>query len=261
MKNPSRRFASWAALSRTGSRSGSSTVLIAPGQRGFTLVELLVVLALSMFLILITMPTLGTMMNRGKLTSAAQEIGSVLRLARLEAIKRGVTTVVQVDFATNSLMAYADANDAAGNSGSDLKYDPLATPPNTVSDYVIITYTLPNTVHWWGAPDDSPGLGSAVIGFTANPTSGKPNLAVFNPDGSVQATGQFRIGQGAFPRNVTAATDTVDNFLAVNVQPQATARVFVTKYNPTLTAAIGGATRYVAQGIDPTTGKALWQWY
>jgi|HubBroStandDraft_3_1064219.scaffolds.fasta_scaffold24795_2 type II secretory pathway pseudopilin PulG len=268
MTHATRRLASRAPRSCAGVRTppGAHPVEHPARAGGFTLAELLVVFALMSALVLVTLPTIGTFLHRGKLTGAAQQITSILRLARMEAIKRGVTTVVQVDFTTNSLLAYADVNDAAGNPGSDLKYDPpvAAAAETTVVrdfDYVITTYTLPNTVHWWGAPDDSPGLSNAVVGFTPNPTAGKPNLAVFNPDGSVQATGQFRLGQGAFPRNVTAAADTVDNFLAVNVQPQATARVFVTKYNPTLTVAIGGATKYVPAGTDPTTGQALWQWY
>jgi prepilin-type N-terminal cleavage/methylation domain-containing protein len=248
MLNATRRLARRAPLSRAG----------------FTLVELLVVLALMSALVLATIPTMTTMLHRGALMGAAQQIGVALRLARLEAIKRGVVTVVQVDYTTNSLLAYADVNDSLGNPGSDLKYDPpaAAAAETTVVrdfDYIIINYQLPNTVHFWGAPDNSPGGTSSVIGFTANPTAGKPNLAVFNTDGSVRATGQFRIGQGAFPRAVAAASDTEDNFLAVNVQPQATARVFVTKYNPTVT--VGDATKYVPPGTDPTTGKALWQWY
>lgn len=229
---------------------------------GFTLVEMLVVFALMAALVLVSLPAINTLLQRGKLTGAAQEITAVLRLARLEAIKRGVTTVVQVDFSTNTVTAFADLNLANGAPGSDLKYDPPANTETTIVrdyDYIIVTYQLPATVYWWGAPDKAPGGANAVIGFTTNPTAGQPNLAVFNSDGSVQATGQLRIGQGAFPRAVTAAADTVDNFLAVNVQPQATARVFITKYNPTVT--VGDATKYVPQGIDPTTGKALWQWY
>src|ERR1700680_2316990 len=65
---------------------------------GFTLIELMIVLVIMMALLVLTIPALRSLVNRGKLVGAAQQIEGVLRMARLEAIKRGVVTVVKVDY-------------------------------------------------------------------------------------------------------------------------------------------------------------------
>jgi Tfp pilus assembly protein FimT len=233
---------------------------------GFSLVELLVVMVIMMALVAVTIPEIRSLLNRAKLTGAAQEIASVVRVARFEAIRRSCTTVVQVNYANNSLLAFADLNNAAGALTPDLIYNPPTAAQNSTLkvrsyDYTILTYNLPNGVHWWGAADNSPNGNNAVSGFTGSPTSGAPNIAVFNSDGSVQATGAFRIGSGTAPRTVAAGSDNVDNFLAVNVSPLATARIYVTKYNPFVTL---DPSLYYEQGQIPTgpgVGTPLWVWY
>jgi hypothetical protein len=215
-----------------------------------------------MSLILVTIPALRSLVNRGRLVGAAQEIEGVLRMARLEAIKRGVVTVVTVDYSKEMVTAFADLNDALGNPNSDLIYNPpAAAQASTLAvrnfDYIIITYFLPNQTHFWGAADNAPHGTAAVAGFTANPVSGQPNIAVFNPDGSVRATGEFRIGSGP-GRTGAPTSDFVDNFLSVVVSPQATAKVSITKYNPSVSL---DPSHYYAQGTDPTTGQPLWIWY
>jgi prepilin-type N-terminal cleavage/methylation domain-containing protein len=229
---------------------------------GFTLIELLIVLVIMMALILVSIPALRSLVNRGRLVGAAQQIEGVLRMARLEAIKRGVVTVVQVDYNQELVTAFADLNDALGTPNSDLIYNPTAAAQaSTVavrnSDYIIITYFLPNQVHFWGAADSTPHGAAAVTGFTANPVAGQPNLAVFNPDGSIRATGEIRIGSGP-GRSGPPTSDFSDNFLSVVVSPQATAKVSITKYNPSLAL---DPSHYYAQGTNPSTGQPLWIWY
>jgi type II secretory pathway pseudopilin PulG len=234
---------------------------------GFTLVELLTVLALAMILMLFGFPALHHMILRSQVLGAAQEVSAVCRVARLEAIKRQVTTVVKIDLNAGTVFAFADITsgvDGKGNpiSGSDLIFDPPAATGTEIRhdvDYQIDTYTLPHNIFFWGAPDNSPKGPASVLGLTPDPTGKGPNMAVFGPDGSIQTTGAIRIGSGAFPRTGAASTDTTRNFLEVMIAPQATARIRVEKFNPNV--ATTDPTQYFEPGNDPATGNPLWAWY
>ncbi|MEO8430170.1 MAG: GspH/FimT family pseudopilin [Acidobacteriota bacterium] len=69
-------------------------------QRGFTLLEMLVVLTLVGILTAIAIPYLGKMSRRNQIRSAASEIQSTLLAARMRAVRRNLPASVYVTTAT-----------------------------------------------------------------------------------------------------------------------------------------------------------------
>ncbi|HWM93560.1 MAG TPA: GspH/FimT family pseudopilin [Thermoanaerobaculia bacterium] len=63
---------------------------------GFTLVEVLVAMSVMMILMLIVGPPLAKFLQRSKLTGAVQQTASLMRLARIHAIKRSSWTAVRI---------------------------------------------------------------------------------------------------------------------------------------------------------------------
>lgn len=172
--------------------------------RGFTLIETLVVLVFLGILLTFAVPSLFTVMRQGKLRGAADGAATLMRQARLEAIKQSCPVIVRplVADATNPdrLEGVVDCD---GDGLQDGDRSSLGTLP------------VPSRTHLL-APPDQAGKDS-VAGLSADPAGGDVNVAIFRGDGSVQATGSFRFG------------DDFGNFLEVRVSPAATARVEVRK--------------------------------
>jgi type IV fimbrial biogenesis protein FimT len=71
-----------------------SNQMRAPDQAGFTLVELMVVVAVVGILAIIATPSMSALVNANRLSGAAGELTSALQVARSEAIRRNARVTV-----------------------------------------------------------------------------------------------------------------------------------------------------------------------
>lgn len=177
-----------------------------PGRaaRGFTMIETLVVLTLLAILMSFAIPSLLNMVRQGKLRGAADETATLMRLARLEAIKRSCPTIVRILETDGDNPERVEAVVDCNNDGlQDADKKSLGTMP------------LPPRVHHL-APPNLAGKDSVDV-FSDDPAGGDANVAIFQGNGSIDEVGAFRFG------------DETGNFLEVRVAPQATARIEVRK--------------------------------
>ncbi|MDP9120575.1 MAG: GspH/FimT family pseudopilin [Acidobacteriota bacterium] len=175
---------------------------------GFTLIEILVVLALLMIVMLFSFPALNQMIHRAKLVGAARETQSMMRLARLESIKRGVKSYVVFDCTGSQVYVWTDMNN---NGALD-------------SGEIIGTMPLPNNITFWGPADVGACGTNSIVGFTkiTVPTTGAQ--LIFNPDGSADNLGDIRFSD---QKGGPSA-----NFVEAAVETLATGRTAIRKYQP-----------------------------
>jgi prepilin-type N-terminal cleavage/methylation domain-containing protein len=171
------------------------------GNAGFTLVELLVVLAIGMILALVSYPELAKYYTRSQLEGTAQQLALMAQKARFQAIRNNQTASVCADTATKQVTGKLGTTDNAW-------------------------FTLPKAVNF-GAP-------APQLAITLTVT---PNCFTFNTDGSVVEAGSFRF------------VDNKANYLELRIDPQATARVQVRKWNDTDNA-----------WYTRNQGGKAWQW-
>lgn len=77
-------------------------------QRGFTLLELLVVLVIAVLLVALTPPLLSRMSGATELRGAARQIAAGLRLAREQAVTRQQDAVMTLDLAQHRFAVSGD---------------------------------------------------------------------------------------------------------------------------------------------------------
>lgn len=197
-------------------------------QGGFTLLEIMVVVAVVGIISLMGLPALQNMILRSKHEGAARQISMLIHRAKMEAVKQSVSTVVVIDPAADSVTAFADVN-----ADGDFTFDPDGSADYRTTDYQIGgTFELPAGISF--AAHDGTDDAKVADGFLDVPWSGT-DVAVFDSDGSVRVVGAFRTG------------DLEGNYLEIRVEPQATARVAIRKWD--------GA-EYLAQGEKGKT----WKW-
>ncbi len=210
---------------------------------GFSIVEVLVTLSLLSVLGTMTLQALTSWGPRFDLRSSALQANSLINKARLEAIQRGVRTVVQADSEDNTLVAFADVNGdpMPGNPGyaSYLLFDPDPGLGERQTDYEIGRVQLERST--LGAQGFDP-----VDGFTTIPGGGEEALVIAST-GIPQDLGAFRLADQA-GRNVLEVAVT-------SLAGKVASRKFLSG-DDSPTASPG----FFAEGTG-SEGKNLWVWY
>lgn len=165
---------------------------------GFTLIELLIILAIVSVVAVTTIPALHNWMTRNRVPAMGRQTANLLLLARAEAVKNGVPSVVELTVLgdVELMRAFVDADD-------DLTLDPAR------GDRLLGSVMLPRWVVAGGPAADP----DSTTGFRLT-----ADRAVFLPDGSVRDIGAFRFrGQ--------PGTALATQFIEVRIAPQATGKV------------------------------------
>lgn len=136
---------------------------------GFTLVELLLVLALVVVLAGIAAPSLSGSLARGRLDSAAEEVRTAWVDARLEAMRSGEPVAFQCELGTGRYTLSSLANAAAALAGSAEVADQMEVADDENEDLGAITFTQLTL----GDPALDPMIDPAIAA-----------VVVFRPDGA-----------------------------------------------------------------------------
>ena len=200
--------------------------------RGFSMIEVLVVLAIAGIALLIGIPALGTFLRRGRVDASARQIDMALLTARMQAVKRGnnVGVVFSNDPARN-----ADPTDKVGYASPTIFIDVGANGTfDAGTDTVLQQLPLPGYkgIHF-GIDDANKGSG--------DPSTAAATVAyVFTPFGS-ELSASTGDGKGVY------VLDDYQNVLQISVPVAASGKTTMTKR-----VVSGGTNSYVA---------TPWVWY
>ena len=154
------------------------------GERGVTLAELLVAIAIVGILLAVAVGGWQTLERRNRTESAVEQIASAMALARIKARTTGQEQTVEVDFTNDRFRTQAWAGTSTGwrsIKGVDLLAGTSACAPSTATGTKVFTFTPRGTVKITGG-----GTSHTVMARTSD--GANPACVVVN-----NITGRTRI--------------------------------------------------------------------
>lgn len=233
-------------------------------QSGFTVLELLIVVAIVGMMSVIVVESVRTFVPRFELEQAAGQTQQLIMKARIEAVKRGVRTVIEADLDERMLRAFVDMNGNPNNpldpNGRYLVFDPDDTLPEKRTDYMIGWTALPGkpaTGSQFGGPKDGIRGADSIEGFTPIPSAPptQPAVLVFRASGAVRDAGAFRFSDSRGANHLETAVSAVIGNVEIRKYLQAAD-------SPTGVAKFfAEANDSFADGSGRTVGRNIWVWY
>lgn len=162
-----------------------------PGARGFSLVELMVGLAVSAILLMIAAPSMNLWLQNGQIRNVAEAMQSGLQLARAEAVRRNARVRFQL---TNSVEAGCSVTATGNNwvvSLDDAAGQCAAGSSETDSPRIIQIYRASE-----GGRNAQVTAGQAVFEFNALGRLTQTTPVLIDIDIDNPATGSCRAGGG-----------------------------------------------------------------
>jgi prepilin-type N-terminal cleavage/methylation domain-containing protein len=170
---------------------------------GFTLLELLIILAVIGIMSVIVIPAFVEMMWRNKVESAARQTTVQMRSARFRAIQTGQEHGIFADFANEQVVLFQGTDAATGT--------------------LINAFPLPGGIHFQGPGDGIPNGPNAVVFTPVDNEDATGGWVVFAADGSADDEGAIRV---SMPQR--------ELYFETRVGPQATGRTAILRWNGTL---------------------------
>jgi len=143
-------------------------------QKGFTTLELMIVLTVFGLMIAASWGSMSSMLNQHRLTGATNQVATHLRLAREKAVAEGNNYIVTFRIPRNDYQVWDD-------EGSDSILGP---------DDIRRTFPM---------PDQTVVQNAAFFGA---------NRVIFRPDGTCNASGSVRVANSEFQRQVNVLAST-----------------------------------------------------
>lgn len=176
-------------------------------QKGFTLVEAIITVAVIGILVMIGVPTFIGSLSRSRLTGTAREVATLMQVARLEAIKLNAPTEVNYDATANQFFVFVDIDRNGVESAADHRLTSVVRPSRKIQ--------------FRGPADAVPNGPDAIDIWDDAPANTGP---IFNPDGSADRAGAYRFHSEG------------NNYIEVRIETPATGRIALRKWDSVLNA-------------------------
>ncbi len=149
--------------------------------RGFTLVEMLVVLAIAAMVLAVATPWLYQAWKRQRLMSPVREIYSLVLATRMQAVKRNQDVVMFIDLPNRRITTWADCV-VAPCPGGGVPRDYVQTGEPTIN-----IYQIPSNIFFRFAPDGLAVNSPSAVAFDTypGPAAAVVDSIVFRGDGTI----------------------------------------------------------------------------